>query len=87
MDCERATTAATRRGAGTVHSCQPQRYNHDDGQEEWDLLRQVYQTRRVGPDVGYQTLIRRRLVFEYRDGDGSWYTVNPILIEATELQA
>jgi len=55
--------------------------------EEWDLLRQVYQTRRVGPDVGYQTLIRRRLVFEYRDSDGSWYTVNPILIEASELQA
>jgi hypothetical protein len=55
-------------------------------QAEWELLRQVHQTRRVGPDAGYQTLIRRRLVFEYRDSDGSWFTVNPILIGATELQ-
>lgn len=55
--------------------------------EEWALLRQVQASRRVGPDPGYQTLIRRRLVFEYRDGDGSWYTVNPILLEAAELQA
>lgn len=55
-------------------------------QAEWELLRQVHQTRRVGPDAGYQTLIRRRLVFEYRDSDGSWFTVNPILIGAIELQ-
>ena len=55
-------------------------------QAEWELLRQVHQTRRVGPDAGYQTLIRRRLVFEYRDSDGSWFTVNPILLGATELQ-
>lgn len=56
-------------------------------QEEWALLRQVRQSRRVGPDPTYQTLIRRRLVFEYRDDDGSWFDVNPLLIEANELQA
>ena len=55
-------------------------------QAEWDLLRQVRQSRRVGPDPIYQTLIRRRLVFEYRDDDGSWFDVNPILIGANELQ-
>jgi DNA polymerase III delta prime subunit len=54
--------------------------------EEWGLLRQVHQTRRVGPDGGYQTLIRRRLVFEYRDRDGSWFEVNPILLGCQELQ-
>jgi hypothetical protein len=55
-------------------------------QAEWELLRQVHQSRRVGPDPTYQTLIRRRLVFEYRDDDGSWFDVNPILLEASELQ-
>ncbi|HEY9699376.1 MAG TPA: P-loop NTPase fold protein [Trichocoleus sp.] len=54
--------------------------------EEWELLRQVRQSRRMGPDPTYQTLIRRRLVFEYRDDDGSWFDVNPILHGANELQ-
>lgn len=68
------------------------RASHNDttmtiAKEEWELLRQVHQTRRVGPDLGYQTLIRRRLVFEYRDSDGSWFTVNPILLGASELQS
>ncbi len=67
------------------------RASHNDttmtiAKEEWELLRQVHQSQRVGPDLGYQTLIRRRLVFEYRDSDGSWFTVNPILIGANELQ-
>jgi hypothetical protein len=26
-------------------------------------------------------------VFEYRDDDGSWFDVNPILLGVTELQA
>jgi len=68
------------------------RASHNDttmiiAKEEWELLRQVHQSRRVGPDLGYQTLIRRRLVFEYRDSDGSWFTVNPLLLGASELQA
>jgi hypothetical protein len=54
--------------------------------EEWALLRQVQQSRRVGSDPAYQTLIRRRLVFEYRDDDGSWFDINPILVDANELQ-
>ncbi len=56
-------------------------------QQEWELLRNVHQSRRVGSDPAYQTLIRRRLVFEYRDDDGSWFDVNPILIGASELDA
>ncbi len=35
--------------------------------DEWDLLRQVRQRKKVSGDQGYQTLIRSRLVFEYRD--------------------
>ncbi len=55
-------------------------------EEQWQLLRQVYQKRRVGSDPTYQILIRRRLVFEYRDDEGSWFDVNPILIGVKELQ-
>lgn len=53
--------------------------------EEWELLRQVHQTRRVRGDEGYQTLIRSRLVFEYRQASESWFDVNPILLEAKEF--
>jgi hypothetical protein len=54
--------------------------------KEWELLKQVRQSRRVRGDQDFQTLIRSRLVFEYRDRDGSWFDVNPILLEAPELQ-
>jgi hypothetical protein len=53
---------------------------------EWELLRQVRQRKKVSDDDGYQTLIRSRLVFEYRDSGESWFDINPILAEAKELQ-
>ncbi|UBF24488.1 ATP-binding protein [Kovacikia minuta CCNUW1] len=53
--------------------------------EEWELLRQVRQRKKVSGDQGYQTLIRSRLVFEYRDRGESWFDVNPILTGAREL--
>jgi hypothetical protein len=53
---------------------------------EWALLRQVRQRKKVGGDQDYQTLIHSRLVFEYRDQGESWFDVNPILLEAPELQ-
>jgi len=54
--------------------------------DEWELLRQVRQRKKVSGDQGYQTLIRSRLVFEYRDSGESWFDINPILAEAKELQ-
>lgn len=54
--------------------------------DEWELLKQVRQRKKVSGDQGYQTLIRSRLVFEYRDRGESWFDVNPILAEAKELQ-
>lgn len=54
--------------------------------DEWQLLRQVRQRKKVSGDDGYQTLIRSRLVFEYRDRGESWFDVNPILSEARELR-
>lgn len=53
---------------------------------EWELLRQVRQRKKVSGDQSYQTLIRSRLVFEYRDRGESWFDVNPILVDARELQ-
>jgi hypothetical protein len=54
--------------------------------DEWELLRQVRQRKKVSGDDGYQALIRSRLVFEYRDNGESWFDINPILAEARELQ-
>jgi hypothetical protein len=54
--------------------------------DEWELLRQVRQRKKVSGNDGYQTLIRSRLVFEYRNEGESWFDINPILAEARELQ-
>jgi hypothetical protein len=53
--------------------------------DEWDLLRQVKKRQKVNGDIGYQTLIRSLFVYEYRDRDGSWFDINPILAEAREF--
>ncbi len=54
--------------------------------KEWELLRQVKQRKKVSGDQDYQTLIRSRLVFEYRGSEESWFDINPILADAKELQ-
>ena len=54
--------------------------------EEWELLRQVAQTQKVKGDDGYQRLIRSMFVYEYRDDEGSWFDINPILKDSVELK-
>jgi hypothetical protein len=53
--------------------------------DEWELLRQVQDRKQVSGDEGYQILIRSMFVYEYRDSEGSWFEVNPILAEAGRL--
>jgi hypothetical protein len=53
--------------------------------EDWGLLRQVRTRKQVTGDQAYQTLVRSRLVFEYRDRGESWFDINPILAESKEL--
>ncbi len=53
--------------------------------DEWRLLQQVNETKKVVGDIGYQTLIRSMYVYEYQDNDGSWFEVNPVLASAQEL--
>lgn len=52
---------------------------------EWDLLSQVKERKQVSGDDGYQVLVRSMFVYEYRDSEGSWFEINPILAEAGRL--
>ncbi len=55
--------------------------------DEWELLRQVRESKKVTGEAQYQTLLRSLFVFEYRDRiDGCWFDLNPMLAEAQELQ-
>jgi hypothetical protein len=47
--------------------------------DEWEMLRQVKARKQVRGEQGYDVLIRSMFVYEYRDGEGSWFDVNPIL--------
>ncbi|BAZ13384.1 hypothetical protein NIES4071_52230 [Calothrix sp. NIES-4071] len=55
--------------------------------DEWELLRQVQQRKWVSGDEGYRVLVRSRFVYEYRDSEGSWFDINPILTVARRLQS
>jgi energy-coupling factor transporter ATP-binding protein EcfA2 len=54
--------------------------------DEWELLRQVRSRKKVSGDEEFQILISSRWVFEYRQEEESWFDVNPILLEAAEMQ-
>lgn len=53
--------------------------------DEWKLLQEVAQQKTVRGEERYQLLIANMFVFEYRDEDGSWFDINPILAEAKEF--
>jgi nucleoside-triphosphatase THEP1 len=55
--------------------------------DEWELLRQVNERKQVSGDEGYRILIRSMFVYEYRDSEGSWFDINPILAEAGRLNS
>ncbi|MDJ1167844.1 ATP-binding protein [Roseofilum sp. BLCC_M154] len=49
--------------------------------QEWELLHQVAVTKRVAGNEEYQKLIRSQFVYEYRDAEGYWFDVNPIIAQ------
>jgi len=54
---------------------------------EWELLRTVQvRGNKVSDGDGYDQLIHKRFVFEYLETGESWFEVNPILLEAEEMQ-
>lgn len=54
-------------------------------EDEWELLREVAQNKSLRGEEKFHTLVRDMFVFEYRDSDGSWFDLNPILAEAKEF--
>ncbi|MFW5666762.1 MAG: ATP-binding protein [Coleofasciculus sp.] len=54
--------------------------------EEWELLFQVVQQQTVKGDVEYTTLLRSMFVYEYRDRNGNWFSINPALEETQKFQ-
>ena len=55
--------------------------------DEWELLFQLVARQSVSGEQEYQTLLRSMFVFEYRDWDGSWFWINPVLAEAKKFQS
>ncbi|NEQ67776.1 MAG: ATP-binding protein, partial [Symploca sp. SIO2D2] len=55
--------------------------------QEWQLLFQVVQEQRVKGDREYQTLLRSLFVFEYLDDQGSWFYLNPLLLETEKYKS
>ncbi|NEQ09059.1 MAG: ATP-binding protein [Moorea sp. SIO4E2] len=53
--------------------------------KEWELLRQVHKSQEVIGEDYYRLLVRSLFVYEYYDDQGSWFTVNPILVETGKL--
>lgn len=49
--------------------------------DEWELLFKVVQNQRVTGEEECQALLRSMFVFEYRDRDGHWFGINPLLAE------
>jgi AAA ATPase domain len=54
--------------------------------DEWQSLREVGQNKTFRGHEKYELLLRSMFVFEYRDEDGSWFDINPILMEAKEFR-
>ncbi|QTA90812.1 hypothetical protein [Desulfonema magnum] len=54
-------------------------------EDEWDLLRALTKNKKIHKYENYHSLLRNLFVLEYKDDDGSWFDVNPVLAEAKEL--
>ncbi|MEH2435295.1 MAG: P-loop NTPase fold protein [Nostoc sp.] len=54
---------------------------------EWELIFQVVQQQRVRGDIEYHALLRSLFVFEYRDHQGAWFAVNPVLAETDKFKS
>ncbi|MDY6803483.1 MAG: ATP-binding protein [Cyanobacteriota bacterium] len=58
--------------------------NIDD--EEWELLFEVDRTQRVKGEKEYQALLPSLFVFEYHDREGTWFGLNPLLLETKKYR-
>ena len=58
--------------------------NIDD--KEWELLFEVDKTQRVKGEDECQTLLASLFVFEYHDKQGTWFGLNPLLLETDKYR-
>lgn len=56
-------------------------------EQEWQLLYQVVQQQNVKGEKEYQILLRNLWLLEYRDDQGCWFGINPVLAEASKYQS
>ena len=54
--------------------------------DESELILQVIQDQRVRGNVEYDILLRSLFVFEYRDHQGVWFALNPVLAETEKFK-
>ncbi|WP_392535778.1 P-loop NTPase fold protein [Nostoc sp. C117] len=54
--------------------------------DEWEVLREVAQEKSLRGHERYELLLRSMFVFEYRNEDGSWFDINPILVESKDFR-
>ena len=54
---------------------------------EWELLFEVDREPQVKGEGEYQTLLRSLFVFEYHDGEGTWFGLNPLLFETEKYRS
>ena len=55
--------------------------------DEWKLLIRAVKQQSVRGDEDYQLLLRSMFLFEYRDENGRWFGINPILAESEKYKA
>ncbi|MEO0537136.1 MAG: ATP-binding protein [Cyanobacteria bacterium P01_A01_bin.123] len=56
-------------------------------EREWKFLIEVVKTQIVSSDKDLWTLLRSLFLFEYRDQQGSWFDINPVLIETEKFKS
>jgi tetratricopeptide (TPR) repeat protein len=55
--------------------------------QEWNLIFQVLQNQHIEDDIEYHTLLNSLFILEYRDADGPWFAIHPLLSETKQFQA
>lgn len=54
--------------------------------EEWGFLLKVVRQQSLRGEEEYHTLLRSMFVFEYRDREGRWFGINPVLAETAKFR-
>ncbi len=56
-------------------------------ERDWAVLREVKKSRKISEYENFQELLKELFILEYRDNNGSWFDVNPIIADAKEFRS